>query len=68
MKIDGRKITAEEGKVFRRKSDGFTGYGNEVDLGYTFYLNGKELAEPHLEVPEDFEEIDDENLKEGGKL
>ena len=29
MKIEGNKITAEEGKVFKRKSDGFI-YGNEI--------------------------------------
>lgn len=58
MKIEGNKITAEEGKVFRRKSDGFI-YGNEIYLGYTYYLNGKKLDEPHLEVPEDFEEVDE---------
>ena len=63
MKIDGSKITAEEGKVFKRKSDGFI-YGNEIFLGYTYYLNGEKLAEPHLEVPEDFEEIDEPVIKE----
>lgn len=57
MKIEGNKITAEEGKVFRRKSDGFI-YGNEIYLGYTYYLNGEKLDEPHLEVPEDFEEVE----------
>lgn len=57
MKIEGNKITAEEGKVFKRKSDGFV-YGNEIYLGYTYYLNGEKLDEPHLEVPEDFEEVE----------
>lgn len=63
MKIEGNKITAEEGKVFRRKSDGFI-YGNEIYLGYTYYLGGKKLDEPHLEVPDDFEEIDKEENQE----
>ena len=61
MKIEGNKITAEEGKIFRRKSDGFTGYGNEINLGYTYYLNGEKLVEPHLEVPEDFDEVEEIN-------
>jgi hypothetical protein len=59
MKIEGNKITAEEGKVFKRKSDGFI-YGNEIYLGYTYFIGGKKLDEPHLEVPEDFEEIEGE--------
>lgn len=64
MKIEGNKITAEEGKVFKRKSDGFV-YGNEIYLGYTYFIGGKELAEPHLEVPEDFEEVEgEESLRE----
>ena len=57
MKIEGNKITAEEGKVFKRKSDGFI-YGNEIFLGYTYFIGGQKLSEPHLEVPEDFEEIE----------
>lgn len=59
------KITASEGKVFRRKSDGFI-YGKEINLGYTYYINNIKLNESHLEVPEDFEEIDEipEDLEE----
>ena len=49
---------ADEGKVFKRKSDGFI-VGNEIYLGYTYYLNGEKLQEPKLEVIEDFEEIED---------
>jgi hypothetical protein len=52
------KITAQEGKVFRRKEDGMI-YGKEISLGYTYYINGKKLKEPHLDAPEDFEEIDE---------
>lgn len=63
MIVEGNKITAEEGKVFRRKSDGFI-YGNEIYLGYTYYISGQKLDEPHLEVPEDFEEIENEADKE----
>ena len=49
---------ADEGKVFKRKSDGFI-FGNEIYLGYTYYLNGEKLSEPKLEVIEDFEEVED---------
>lgn len=50
-------ITASEGKVFRRKSDGMI-YGNQITLGYTYYIGGILLDEPHLDTLEDFEEID----------
>ena len=51
-------IKAQDGKVFRRISDGFI-FGNEISLGYTYYLNGEKLEEPLLELPEHFEEIDE---------
>ena len=51
-------IKAQDGKVFRRISDG-TLYGKEISLGYTYYLNGEKLEEPLLELPEHFEEIDE---------
>ena len=54
---------ADEGKVFKRKSDGFI-FGNEIYLGYAYYLNGKKLPEPKLEVIEDFEEVEDIYNKE----
>ena len=54
-KNDSFHIIAEEGKVFKRKSDGLI-FGEEIFLGYTYYNKGKKLDEPHLEVPEDFEE------------
>ena len=54
---------ADEGKVFKRKSDGFI-FGNEIYLGYTYYLNGQKLSEPKLEVIEDFEEVEDIYNKE----
>ena len=56
--MEERIIKASEGKVFRRISDGFI-FGNEINLGYTHYLNGKKLEEPLLELPEHFEEIDE---------
>ena len=58
-------ITAQEGKVFRRKSDGFI-YGSVVNLGYTYYIGGVKLDTPHLEIPEDFEEIDEPTYEKGG--
>lgn len=56
-KNNSKHIIADEGKVFKRISDGFI-FGNEIYLGYTYYIGGKKLDEPHLEVVEDFEEID----------
>ena len=50
-------LTAAEGKIFRRKSDGQL-FGNELYLGYTYYLGNMLLAEPLLEVPGHFEEVD----------
>ena len=56
--MENKIIKASEGKVFRRISDGFI-FGNEINLGYTYYLGGKKLQEPLLELPEHFEEIDE---------
>ena len=56
--MEDRIIKASEGKVFRRKSDGFI-FGKEIHLGYTHYLGGEKLEEPLLELPEHFEEIDE---------
>ena len=39
-------------------SDGFI-FGNEINLGYTYYIGGEKLEEPLLELPEHFEEIDE---------
>ena len=57
-KNNSKHIISDEGKVFKRISDGFI-FGNEIYLGYTYYLNGEKLTEPKLEVIEDFEEIED---------
>lgn len=60
MKIDTnneKHIIADEGKMFRRivsQED----YGTEIYLGYTYYIGGVLQEPPHLDVPEDFEEID----------
>ena len=56
--MENRIIKASEGKVFRRISDGFI-FGEEINLGYTYYIGGEKLEEPLLELPEHFEEIDD---------
>lgn len=53
-----KTIIASEGKIFRRKSDGML-FDKEITLGYTYFIDGKILSEPHLEVPEDFEEVDE---------
>lgn len=50
-------IEAEEGKMLRRKSDGFIA-GEKVHLGYNYYEAGVPLSEAKLEVPDDYEEID----------
>ena len=55
--MENKIIKANEGKVFRRISDGFI-FGNEINLGYTYYIGGQKLEEPLLELPEHFEEID----------
>ena len=50
-------ITAEDGKVFRRKNTNEI-FGEEISLGYSYYIDGVKLQEPHLDTPEDFEEIE----------
>ncbi len=59
MKQIDNHIIADEGKVFRRIEDGHI-YGSDIYLGYSYYIGGELLSEPHLDVPEDFEEVDDE--------
>lgn len=49
-------ILAEEGMVLIRKSDNMI-FGEEIYLGYTYYLGGELLPEPLLELPEHYEEI-----------
>ena len=60
-------IKADKGKVFRRKADGKI-YGKAINLGYSYYINNIKLEVPHLDVPEDFEQIDEPNKenKKGG--
>ena len=56
--MEDRIIRASEGKVFRRKSDGFI-FGKEIYLGYMYYIGGKKLDQPLMARPEHFEEIDE---------
>lgn len=58
----GNLIIAEEGKVFRRKESGEL-FGNEIYLGKSWYIGGIKLDVPHDDVPEDFEEVEDESLR-----
>lgn len=58
MENENKVIIAEEGKVFRRIADGMI-YGNKIFLGYSHYIGGVKLSEPHLDVLEDFEQIDE---------
>jgi hypothetical protein len=51
-------IKADKDKVFRRIADGQI-YGKEICLGYSHYINGIKLSEPHLDTIEDFEQIDE---------
>lgn len=56
MTIEGNHIIADEGKVFRRIGTEDI-YGNEIYLGYSYYIGGVRQDPPHKDVPEDFEEI-----------
>lgn len=57
------KLLAEEGMVLMRKSDGQL-FGEELTLGYVWYLAGIKLLDeegnpqPHWEVPGDYTEVD----------
>lgn len=66
MKIENITSTvliADEGKVIRRKSSGAI-YGRKLHLGYNYFDTGIGLSEPHLDTPDDFEEVDEEQNKE----
>lgn len=55
--ITTTRLIADEGKVFRRRSDGHL-FGNEITLGYDYYDAGVGLTEKRLMTPDDYEEID----------
>lgn len=60
MQIEQKTITtikADEGKLLVRKTDGWVA-GEQITLGYNYYEAGMALSKPHLEVPDDYEEID----------
>lgn len=60
MKTEQKIVTtiiADEGKLLRRKSDGWEA-GEQVTLGYNYYEGGIGLAEAKLETPDDYEEYD----------
>lgn len=56
MERKHEQLPFTEGKVWRRKSDGMM--TEESLLGYTYYIGGKKLDEPHWETKEDYELVD----------
>lgn len=50
-------IIADNGKLLRRKGTDDI-YGEIATLGYSYYIGGVLQNPPHLDVPDDFEEID----------
>lgn len=66
MERQHEQLPKIEGKVWRRKSDGMM--TEESLLGYTYYIGGKKLDEPHWETADDYELIDapeEETTEEG---
>ena len=57
MIIEGNHMIADEGKTFIRIVSG-EDFGSEIFLGYSYYIGGVKQDPPHLDVPEDFEEVD----------
>lgn len=57
MRVEENVIFAEPGKVFRRIGTNDI-FGDTISLGYSHYIDGVLQDPPHLDVPEDFEEID----------
>lgn len=60
MRIDpenSKHIIADNGKVFQRIVSK-ENYGEEIYLGYSYYIGGVLQTPPHLDTIEDFEEID----------
>ena len=55
---NNKHLIAEDGKVFRRISDGWIA-GPEIYLGKTYHLGGERLDTPLEELPGHYEEIDD---------
>ncbi len=66
MERQHEQLPKIEGKVWRRKSDGMM--TEESLLGYTYYIGGVKLDEPHWETADDYELIDapvEETTEEG---
>lgn len=63
MTQNGNHIVAAEGKVFRRIASGEL-FGNEMFLGYSYYIGGVRQDPPHLDTAADFEEVDDTSAEE----
>lgn len=59
MRVEGNKIFADEKKVLRRKSD-YAVFGTETELGKAYRLFGRVLPQPIEELPEHFEDMDEE--------
>ena len=51
------RLIADNGKVFRRKSDGYI-MGDSITLGYDYYDAEVALSHPHATSAEDYEEIE----------
>lgn len=61
MRIDSENTAhyvADNGKVFKRISDDVI-FGNELYLGYTYYINNVLQDPPHLETIDEYVEIDE---------
>lgn len=63
MRIEDKHIIADEGKVLIRITTGEI-FGDQIYLGYSHYIGGVLQVPPHLDVPEDFEEIEMEESDE----
>lgn len=59
---EGKHIIADKGKHFRRISSQ-EDYGNELYLGFTYYIGGVLQSPPHEDVAEDFEEVPNEDVE-----
>lgn len=56
MKKYRNHLMAESGMVLRRKGTNDI-FGSDIYLGYSHYIDSIKQDPPHLDVPEDFEEI-----------
>lgn len=57
MTQESNVLRASKGKVLKRKGTEEI-FGREIYLGYSYYIGGVKLEEPHLDVADDFEEVD----------